>query len=225
MKFASLIAAVALSASGFAFAGNEADTITMHSEIVSTPSDVFSMIDRVDVNPEASAFAEEGVIDIDTIINIGQKAWDIIKANQPVANIKYNFANALPQGIASSASLAGFSDLQSSSVRLWGTNGFGMTVYDVTLTAVHQFGGNLDGKGHYLETVTILPSHVSVLWGYTVNYSVDTVNALNGGTKEDPIAKIALHAKFKVQTIVKKTEVNTVYQFRGDSADVATSGI
>jgi hypothetical protein len=100
-----------------------------------------------------------------------------------------------------------------------------MTVYDVTLTAVHQYGGSYNGKGKYLETVTILPSNVEVLWGYTVNYNVDNVTTLNGGTAEDPIAMIALQAKFKVQTVVKSSETNTVYQFRGDSKKVKTSGI
>jgi hypothetical protein len=127
--------------------------------------------------------------------------------------------------MTTSAGLAGFSDLQSQSVRLWGTNGFGMTVYDVTLTAVHQFGGNYNGKGKYLETVTILPSNVEVLWGYTVNYNVDNVTVLNGGTSDDPVAMIALQAKFKVETVIKHSEMNTVYQFRGDSAKVKTSGI
>jgi hypothetical protein len=224
MKALALLAGIALSASSMALAASEADTITMHSEVVTTPADAFMMIDRINVFPEASAYSEESVV-IDQVINLGKKAWAIIAANKPVVNVKYNFANALPQGLTTSASLAGFSDLQTESVRLWGTNGFGMTVYDVTLTAVHQYGGSYNGKGKYLETVTILPSNVEVLWGYTVNYNVDNVTTLNGGTAEDPIAMIALQAKFKVQTVVKSSETNTVYQFRGDSKKVKTSGI
>lgn len=224
MKALNLVAAVALSVSGIAFAESPSDIITMHSEVIDTPIDAFAMIDRLDVNPAVSTFAEE-TVDIDQIMNLGQKAWDIIKANKPVVNVKYNFANALPLGVTNSGSLAGFSNLQSSSVRMWGTNGFGMTVYDVTLTAVHQFGGNFNGKGNYLETVSIIPSNLSVLWGYTVNYGVDNVSALNGGTTENPIAMVSLQAKFKVETVLKHSETNTVYQFRGDSAKVTTSGI
>lgn len=224
MKALKFAVGIAFSASTLAIAGSPADEITMHSEIVSTPIDAFSMIDRLNVFPEASTFADE-TVSIDEILNYGQKAWDIIKANKPVVDVRYNFANALPQGLTSSQSLTGFSDLQNSSVRLWGTNGFGYTVYDVTLTAVHQFGGSLNGKGHYLETVSIIPSNLSVLWGYTVNYSVDNVSALNGGTAENPIGMIALQAKFKVETVFKHSEKNVVYQFRGDSADVKTSGM
>ena len=224
MKALALTALVALSTSGMAMAASQEDTITMHVEVVDTPADAFAMIDRINVFPQASAFSDETVV-IDQMINLGKKAWAIIEANKPVVNVKYNFANALPQGLTTSASLAGFSDLQSESVRLWGTNGFGMTVYDVTMTAVHQYGGSYNGKGKFLETVTILPSHVDVMWGYTVNYNVDNVSTLNGGTAEDPIAMISLQAKFKVETVVKSSEMNTVYQFRGDSAKVKTSGI
>ena len=202
------------------------EKITMHSQIVDTPSDVFSHIDRVNMFPETTPFnGDTAVVDIDAIVNIAQKAWDIIKANAPVAQVKFNFANALPKGLNDSSTLTGFSDLQSKSVRIWGTNGFGATVYDVTLTAVHQFGGQYEGKGQYLESVSVIPTNLSVLWGYTVNYAVETVSITNGGSEEQPIAKMVLHAKFKVETVMQKNETNTVFQFRGDSPDVKTSGI
>lgn len=202
------------------------EKITMHSQIVDTPSDVFSSIDRVNIFPETTPFnGDNASVDVGTIINIAQKTWDIIKANAPVAQVKFNFANALPKGLNDSSTLTGFSDLQSRSVRIWGTNGFGATVYDVTLTAVHQFGGQYDGKGQYLETVSVIPSNLSVLWGYTVNYSVETVTTTNGGSAEQPVAKIVLHAKFKVETVMQKNETNTIFQFRGDSPEVRISGI
>ena len=223
MKTLAVIASIFLSGSSVAFSSSEADTITMYSEIVATPNDVFAAIGRLDTGSQVDTFTEESV-DIGSIVNLGQKVWDIIKANQPVANIHYNFANALPLGVASSAALTGFSDVESSSTHMWGTNGFGVRVYDITLTAVHQYGGQYNDKGHFLETVAIIPSNVEVQWGYTLNYSVDHVTTVNGGTAEDPIAKIALQATLKVETIFKKTETNTVYQFRGDSANVATAG-
>jgi hypothetical protein len=219
------LSSVFLAATAAQASSDESGQITMHSEIVDTPLDVFTFIDRVNVYPEASAFTGETMsVDIDTIINIAQKTWDIIKANAPVAQVKFNFANALPRGVTDSGALAGFSDLQSKSVRLWGTNMWGATVYDVTLTAVHQYGGQFEGKGQYLETVSVIPSNLNVLWGYTVDYSVENVTTTNGGTTEDPVAKMALHAKFKVETVLQRNEINTLYQFSGDSSDVKTSG-
>jgi len=220
MSFLASFAATSQAAPG------NSEKITMHSEVVETPTDVFSYIDRVNVYPETTPFnGSSENVEIDAIINLAQKAWEIVKANAPVAQIKFNFANALPKGVKNSSSLTGFSDVQSKSVRIWGTNMWGATVYDLTLTAVHQFGGQYEGKGHYLETVSVIPSNISVLWGYTVNYSVEQVATTNGGTAEDPIAKMALHAKFKVETVIQKDETNTIFQFRGDSPKVTTSGI
>lgn len=207
-------------------APTETQTIIMHSEVIETPHDVFTFIDRVNVQPEARAFSGENIdVDIDAIVNVAKKTWEIIKANEPVANVKFQFANALPKGLTDSSSLTGFSDLQTKSVRIWGTNMWGATVYDVTLTAVHQYGGQYNGKGQYLETVSVIPSNLSVMWGYTVNYSVENVATTNGGTSDDPIAKMTLHAKFKVETVMQKNETNTVYQFSGDSSEVKTSGM
>jgi hypothetical protein len=232
MKFKSLVSLVIITISGNSFAASANDTITMHSAIVETPDHAFATIDRINLNPEvisgfsesSAALAEADVI-LDQIINMGKKVWDIVKANRPVTNVQYDFANALPKGLTSSAELSDFSNVQSSSVRIWGTNGFGVTVYDVTLTAVHQFGGQYEGKGRYLETVSVVPSNLNVLWGYTVDYSVTSVSALNAGTRLNPVSSIALHAKFKVSTILKSDETNTVYQFRGDSAEISTTGI
>jgi len=207
-------------------ASDETQTITMHSEVVETPNDVFAFVDRVNTFPDATPFEEVTMdVDVDAIVNMAQKAWDIIKANAPVANVKFQFANALPKGLNDSSALTGFSNLNSKSVRIWGTNMWGSTVYDVTLTAVHQYGGQYNGKGQYLETVSVIPSNLSVLWGYTVNYSVENITTTNGGTAENPVAKMALHAKFKVETVMQKNETNTVYQFSGDSAEVKTSGL
>jgi len=204
---------------------NPAEEITMHTEVIDTPNDAFALIDRLNVHPESHPFSgEDVVVNIDMIVNLAKKTWAVIKANQPVANVQFNFANALPKGLTDSSALTGFSDINSKSFRIWGTNGFGITVYDVTMTAVHQHGGQYDGKGQYLESVAIVPSNVSVLWGYTVNYSVDNIATTNGGTSENPIAKMTVQAKFKVETVMQKNETNTVFQFRGDSAEVKTSG-
>ena len=232
MKFKSLVSLVFITISGNSFAASANDTITMHSAIVETPDHAFATIDRINLNPElVSGFSEssadlaEANVVLDQIINMGKKIWDIVKANQPVTNVQFDFANALPKGLTSSAELSNFSDIQSTSVRLWGTNPYGMTVYDVTLTTVHQFGGQYEGKGRYLETVSVIPSNLSVLWGYTVDYKVTSVSALNVGTTLNPVSSLALRAKFKVSTVIQSNETNTVYQFRGDSADVSTTGI
>ena len=227
-----LIAGLAVSTAfaGMALAG-PADEITMHLEHVAISNDAFATIDHlpignfVQLGDEPTPELPGADVIIDQIFNIGQKIWDVIKANQPVVNIKYNYANALPRGIRSSEDLDGFSELQSEGVRLWGTNGFGSTVYDITLAAVHQYNGSYDGKGKYLETVSVVPTAVSVLWGYTVDINVSNVSQVNLGSKTAPVAGLTMETTFAVSTVIKKSQKRIIYSFRGDSAKVKTIGL
>ncbi len=237
---AGLVISAAFAAS--AFAGPE-DELTMHMEYVTIPQDVFSKIAQIQKDPfdcipgiqdcpDNDGDGNSGIgtddadpnVAIDNIINLGQKIWDIVKANQPVVNVKYDYANALPRGVKSSEELDGFSELQSEGIHFWATNTYGVKVYDVTMTAVHQYGGAYQGKGKYLETVSIVPTTVNVSWGYTLDISVSRVSAVNVGTKEAPVGSLTMDTTFAVSTVLQKHQKRILYQFRGDSAKIHTVG-
>jgi hypothetical protein len=192
---------------------------------VETPQDVEDSVRKAldSREPADQTGLTDGGISLATIINLGKEAWKIIVANQPVADVKYHFANALPQGTRANE-LDGFSDLQMKSYRIYGVNGFGSTVYDTTVTLVHQFGGSYEGRGKYLETVAVVPSNVSVLWGYKLNYNVNNVAVVNVGTSEAPVASLSMAQTLEVSTVLKKQIRNTVVQFRGDTAQIKTTG-
>ena len=162
-------------------------------------------------------------IDLGTILNIAKEIWTIIEENQPVLNVKFDYANALPKGLRSSEELDGFSDLQMRAFRTYGVNTYGITVYDVTYTALHRYGGSYQGKGKYLENVTILPQNVEVAWAYTLNLGVAQVSAVNAGTKEAPVASLLMQMDLSVETVIKKSQMHHVFQFRGDSKDITTT--
>jgi hypothetical protein len=64
-------------------------------------------------------------------------------------------------------------------------NLLGITVLDLTYTVIffffclkffilffffkvtYTYGGRLNGKGRYLDNISIIPTHVSVAWGFT----------------------------------------------------------
>lgn len=197
-----------------------ADIITQHVEEVSTPADVEAMLWSLPA-PQSSTNAYgselEAGVDWAAIVNIGKKVWAIVEANKPVVNISYDYATALPRGITNAGDLDGFSDLQYRSYRMYGTNGFGMSVYDVTYTLVHQYGGSYEGRGSYLATTAVIPSKVDVLWGYTVGLNVTNVSTLNVGSAAAPVGSAAMELSFKVSTVLKSHTTTTLYQFRGDS--------
>jgi hypothetical protein len=197
------------------------DDITMFVEPVATPVEVIEAVE--DARFEEGLRQEREGIDWEAITNVGKQVWKVIQDNAPVANIQYDYATAMPRGITSAGDLDGFSDLTFQSWRLHGKNAFGATVYDVTYTLVHQYGGSYQGKGKYLATVSILPSNVEVLWGYTVNMKVATISTLNVGTAADPVGSASLEMSFNVKSLMKNATTTTLFQFRGDRAEVTST--
>ncbi len=151
------------------------------------------------------------------IVNVAKKAWEMIAANKPVLNQKFDYANALPSLVDNAYELQGFSALKNRSYRLYAKNFFGATVYDITYTAVHRFGGSYESKGKFLSTVSVIPSDISVLWGYTVNIDVEQVSLANMGSKSEPVASIGLQVTSHIKTIVKESFHRQVFEFQGNN--------
>ncbi len=162
---------------------------------------------------------DESDITLDLILNMAKQVWDVIKENQAVLDVKYDYANGLPAGVRSGAELDNWSPVQYKSFRVYGENGFGITVYDLTYTLVHQYGGTYNGNGQYLESVSVVPQIADVMWGYTVNLGVTKVTATNIGTKENPVANLLMEMTLKVSTVIQKHESRGLYEFRGDSSE------
>lgn len=195
--------------------------ITQVMEEVETPGSVYATLEACRENPYmATDDIGEAAVVIDQIINLGTKIWAIVEKGKPVTDVQYTYANALPQGVRSAAELESFSPLQARSFRVSAKNGFGITVYDITYTLVHRFGGSFNGKGKYLDSVTVLPSNVDNVWGYTVNLGVTGVSTVNLGTKADPVAGMTMELTLKVSTILKTSEQRSVFDFHGDNARV-----
>jgi len=204
----------------------KANTITQHIEQVATPPEVLAKIKAMSLSTfkfKTPKIDTTAGVDIGSIVNLGKDVWTIVDQNQPVLDVKYDYATALPYGIKSAAQLEGFTDLQHQSFRVHGTNGFGMNVYDLTYTLVHQYNGTYQGKGHYLASVSVIPSNISALWGYKVYLTVGNVAATNVGTADAPIGAANMDLTFRVETILKKSQTTTVYEFRGDTRNILST--
>lgn len=200
--------------------GASAETLQIRVQEVPTSPEVIEQIQNAvaDVSVPKDHSYSDAVLD--DVVNLGKDVWKVIEANQPVANIRNDYASAIPRGADRLEDIAGFSDLQYKSYNYTAKNLYGITVVDVTYTIVHMYGGSVHGKGQYLDSVGIVPSNVQVLWGYAVDLEVKHVATQNVGTHEDPIASIVMEMMLSVKTVLKKDETKSVFQFRGDSADV-----
>jgi hypothetical protein len=159
------------------------------------------------------------IVIIDQIVNLGQKIWKIVADNQPVLDIKYKYANAIPKGL-DATELENFSPIQYKTFRFRGKNGYGAQVFDIAYTVVHRYGGKYLDTGHFLERVSVVPNKVEALWGYKVNFNVLNVSVANVGSKDEPIASMGVDAQLDVGTIIKKSSRRLMFEFRGDSDSV-----
>ena len=167
---------------------------------------------------EVSADKDGILVTIDSIVNLASKIWKIICDNAPVVNIDTQYAVAYPQGITSAAQLAQWSRPKSYVYGFYAQNLYGAKMIDVEYKAIYTYGGSYKGVGKFLTAVTVVPTKVSVGWGYrfSMNASVPDSTITNVGTDTNPIAAMQLKLLWKMSTVLKESDGASIYYVQGD---------
>lgn len=195
-------------------------------EAIATPDDVMEKIQAMEAaqayERSHSQIDEDiagSIIIAQNIINLGKEVWTVIQAGKAVSDIKTDYATGLPEGIKNWTELQGFSNLIHKTYPLEGKNSRGKVKNFGTFTLVHQYGGNLDGKGKYLTTVGVIGSNITTGWNQSLNFTSNVVNVANAGTKDSPIASVTMEMKLSRSGLTKYNKA-VLFQFRGDSENV-----
>lgn len=160
---------------------------------------------------------EEGVDPL-AIMNTLTKVWQVVKENQPVVKIDTDkFATALPN-IAKTdwSSVGGWQPERNVTITTVYTNLYNMEVIRLQYQVKVVYGGNVKGKGLYIASAKIIPTEVSVAWGYTLNVVASAPLVLNARTPENPLAVIYLNLNYVISTVIKNDSVTDTYQVQGD---------
>ncbi len=155
-------------------------------------------------------------INLDDIINLGQKIWTIIEKNQPVVNLKIQKAEALPAGVSAWTDLECWQVPESRLFQVTYKNLYGMSVVDLKLRVNYTYGGRVNGVGRYLSQVTVLPAQLDVAWGFKLDANVSVVNVTNAGTRGNPVAGIQMDVNWVIRTPIKYSESTESFYVRGD---------
>ncbi len=155
----------------------------------------------------------------DEIVNIGMKIWELIKENKPVIHTEIPVAHAMPKGLACWSDLERWHAPKTQSYEVLYKNKFGMEVVKFRFRLQFTHGGSHAGMGRYIANATIMPAQIDVLWGYTFNAKLDVAQAVNLGTKADPIAGLEMNLHWNVKTWLKESE-NSVHFFITGNGDV-----
>ncbi|MGK5084718.1 hypothetical protein WDW37_15600 [Bdellovibrionota bacterium FG-1] len=173
-----------------------------------------------EVTPPAAsatpAAPNETLVVIDQIINLGKKIWEVVSANQPVVNIQTDSANAVPQGVTGWEALEGWQAPMARTYHVQYENLLGMTVVEASFRVLFTPGGNYHGKGLYLTHVVVIPSSLTVAWGYKFGLVASVPSITNAGTSANPIAAAEVLLNWKVDTAVKHDERTISFYVRGD---------
>lgn len=199
-------------------------TIPSPAELPAAPS--VPSVPSVPATPSASgATFKEGMDEasqavglIDQIVNLVDKIFSVIAKGQPVVNINVNYANAVPYGVSHWTQLQGWQTPVTKRYAFYAKNLYGIKVVDVEYQVHYTYGGNLNGRGHFLTGVTVEPIKVDTAWGYNVDMTAEVPDSTiaNVGTSEDPIAAMQVQLRYSIHTIIQDTQERQIFYVRGD---------
>ena len=193
--------------------------LTFETWEVATPPEAIREIERrMGLLPvENPLFAFDGITEI---INLGQAIWKVVEAGKPVLTSKNAYASALPANVKSAGELENFSPLQFKSYTKRATSWYYGTAFEITYTLAHKYHGSFEGKGQYLDAVTVLPHKVDVSWAYNLNVGVEKISVSNLASKESPVGCLVMEFAMTVTSWFRTTQYKNLYEFRGDSPNV-----
>lgn len=165
--------------------------------------------------PSKMLLLPQFAIDINELVNIGKAIWDVVSANKPVVNITTDQATVVPRGISDWTALQGWKVPASKVYQVTAKNMFGMTVVNCTYRVLYNYGGNVNGRGHFINRATILPSDISVAWGYNFDMNVKVPTYFNMGSSADPIAAVNLQVDWTINTVVRHLQQAGDYIVQG----------
>jgi len=184
-------------------------------ELLITSVSLTRPVDAVQAHAVPTHFKDDD-IDIDELIEIGKKVWEIIKEGQPVVDYKNDWAGAVPKNVKWDE-LEGFQDRSFGPFGWEFKNTFGVTNVNFKWHFSYACKGSYNGHGAFLLNVGTGIEEIYVAWGYTVNVNavVDS-QPTNYGTKVDPIAGLSIEVTMEVKTVIQSFTERCRVSVHGD---------
>jgi hypothetical protein len=139
---------------------------------------------------------------VSTIVNTSKTVWEVIKENHPVVNTDSDYANAIPSLEDWWANTDGGKGPSWESFAFIAENPYGMTAVDIRFRLAWTHSARYKGGGAFIPNATLWVDNLYVMWGYTVNASVEVGNPENRGLREVPVAYLPVTVKVDTSTYV-----------------------
>jgi hypothetical protein len=153
------------------------------------------------------------------LIALGEKVYELVKKGKPVLNTSYAPISVMPKAVDGTPvdmmDTAGWSLPKSRKVVMEYKNAYGMKVVTFEYTIVFAHSGTYNDRGAYITAAQIVPSNVSVQWGFSFDAKMNLVGLQNHGTTKDPVAGAILNLNYKVNSLMSAIESNDQYHITG----------
>jgi hypothetical protein len=155
----------------------------------------------------------------EVIVNIAKAAWEIYKDGKPVLNSQRDYASAVPSGLNSWTDLTNWDTYSWGPFKINYKNLYSITVVSLTFNYQYAYGGRgADGKGRYLNQATVMPTDISVLWGWSFDAQMNVQPPLNLGSAASPVAGLVLTLDWKVSSGLTKIQNACSVRVSGDGS-------
>lgn len=151
-------------------------------------------------NPSADLLEDIAGLDWNTMVLLGQKFIELVKAGAPVLNVKRDAVAVVPQGVQAWQQLGGWQMPVTKVYQMSVVNGFGSNVVDVRVKVSAMWGGNVAGRGQYLANVLVVPANLQVMWGWSLDMWSENSDPVNTGSFEAPNAGLGFEVRYTAKS-------------------------
>lgn len=162
-------------------------------------------------------------IPIGEIVAIGEKIWEIIQKGRPVVDVKTHRAAVLPAAQTDWREMESWKGPAMKAYRVTATNGFGSDVIGFTYRLAFHHSGSYNGHGSFLANATIVPEDIYVSWGFELNSFVEVGDAVNYGTKADPLPGLLMQVNWEMKSVMTHMAARESFVIKGDGTSLRMS--
>lgn len=151
----------------------------------------------------ASATLDLIDLNLDKVINIGTKVWNVVEKGKPIQNYSSTVATALPEGTRSWTDLENWKDPETKVYGVSYKNIYGMEVVRFVYRVILVAGGDVRGIGKYIGYAAIEPVKMETAYLYKFDAVAEVMNVSNKGSHENPLAGMVITLRWDISTILK----------------------
>lgn len=154
------------------------------------------------------------------LIAFGKELYQIIEAGKPVIQAEdMKPISILPKTHHDTSitayDLLGWKESQKVKYRVVAKNGWGNSVVSFDFKLDFLYGGQYNGKGHYINEAEIYAENIKASLFFKAFAHVKVKSIINKGTKENPIASLVLELNYSIVGLGKETRSKRKFRIDG----------